>query len=649
MIIIGLHFGHDASVTVLRDGQVAGHYLRERADRVKHALGLSYDHVSWALDQAGISEDDIDYCAVTTTQNVEYVFFDPDRLSIEVDDHPPEEFQNPRLSTALKDGVDLERMNPFGIFRKLLREREADHPYYRRASDLAARVEDPDTLPYLPPVENFGSPDAWNQPLGLEDLRKTEFSPEIVDRPPLQFHLPVKVTIGGRKIPGCAFSHHYAHAAYAYFENAIPRAAIITQDAGMPSWPVYVAGMYYYGDGNRIVPLFQHSLGLGAFYDQVAGRVGFSGIEGGSGKLMGLSSYGRPKFFSRAMAGNLFDAGMSNDGEVNGPFHAYVRQHAASMGYDLDDLGDEGALPTAIASDMAASAQAIVEESLLHAADVVFDVLMKGGLPTTQLALSGGVALNCPANSRLFNESKFDGVHVPPAVGDEGLSIGACYLVHHHLLGHPFDGNSQSNAEKIFRGAVYGEADFDRAFAPFAERMVIEPGDGAEAAARTLTENGIVCWYEGRSEAGPRALGHRSIVADPTRRENWDRVNKVKGRHPWRPLAPSVLRESVSDWFFGTPADSPFMNFNAHVRSKRLPAITHVDGTARIQTVEAEVGGYYRMIHAFAGDSGVPVVLNTSFNGPGEPIAESPADALGFFDRSTVDMLVIDNRIIKRR
>ncbi len=165
--------------------------------------------------------------------------------------------------------------------------------------------------------------------------------------------------------------------------------------------------------------------------------------------------------------------------------------------------------------------------------------------------------------------------------------------------------------------------------------------DWAKSAAMDVADGQVIGWFEGRSEIGPRALGHRSLVADPREAANWQRMNSIKGREQWRPLAPSVLRESFADSFIGLGVESPYMSFNATVKNGEIPAVTHVDGTARVQTV-GQVGEYRKMLMEFDRLTGVPVVMNTSFNGPGEPIVDSPQDAVRFLMSSNIDALYID-------
>jgi carbamoyltransferase len=204
-------------------------------------------------------------------------------------------------------------------------------------------------------------------------------------------------------------------------------------------------------------------------------------------------------------------------------------------------------------------------------------------------------------------------------------------------------------ADPAFLGARYPAESVAAALAKHADALQVERAGNAPAlAARDLHDDKVIAWFEGGSEAGPRALGHRSIVANPCRAANWERVNAIKQREWWRPFAPSVLAEEAQRWFAGLPAASPYMLFTGQVLTDRLPAIRHVDGSARVQTVDPSVGGYYAMIRAFADLSSVPVVLNTSFNGPGAPIVETPEQAIAFLLATELDVLYLEGYRVTR-
>ncbi|MCP4643881.1 MAG: carbamoyltransferase, partial [bacterium] len=293
--------------------------------------------------------------------------------------------------------------------------------------------------------------------------------------------------------------------------------------------------------------------------------------------------------------------------------------------------------------NIAASMQRILEDTVIHMVDQLHQTTgMK------QLCLAGGVALNCAMNGRLLRETPFDSIYVQPAAGDDGIAIGAAYQLHHRFTGKP--------RSFVMRDACIGPAhtnDEIRAFLELAKIPYETPDDPERRAAELIADGQIVGWYQGRMEFGPRALGSRSILADPTRPGMKDLINKyVKHREEFRPFAPSCLEEHAHEYFEGCTS-SPFMLFVYPVvpdKRDKVPAITHVDGTARVQTVARDVNPrYYRLIEEFERLRGVPMVLNTSFNVMGEPIVNTPADAVRCFFSTGMDALVLGDYVVHKR
>jgi len=279
---------------------------------------------------------------------------------------------------------------------------------------------------------------------------------------------------------------------------------------------------------------------------------------------------------------------------------------------------------------------------MLRAATATYHLLQRSGLGSANVCFSGGTALNCPANSKVFCDSPFDRLYIEPNCGDDGLAIGAALYVYHHLHERPVRPETAAANRSPYQGPRIRAEDVKAALAAKGLQSGHLGGEAAEAAAKDIQENRVIAWFEGRSEMGPRALGHRSILAHPGHFENWERVNRIKQREPWRPFAPSVLAEHAGDWFEHLPLPSPYMLFTGHVRSRAVPAITHVDGSARIQTVDADCGEYYRLLRAFHRISGIPLILNTSFNGPRQPIIETPAQAVAFLLETGIDALYME-------
>jgi carbamoyltransferase len=645
MIVLGMHFGHDAAVTLLKDGVVLVYLEKERRNRVKHTIGLDYDDVRFVLEQAKIGPENVDFCAVTSTQDIEYLFFEPDKLSFVVGGAAAKEVPSPYAEQILSNGGSLSNLDGRTVIRDIYKNK-TEH-FYRSLLRQYKRL-DLEKVVSVPSTEDFIFVDKWRDAKTLVDIAKSNYTMLLNDTVARGFHLPITVTIEGCTLPGALFSHHYAHAAYSYYESSFSCAAVLSHDGGSARRG-YRAGMFYFGEGERLYPLTPHYLSQGSMYYTVAEKLGL-GSSGGSGKLMGLAAYGQPRFYNQDFVGNWYDKPLIQESKHPQQWLQYVLSRAEQEGYDLTPFGDVNHITEPVNADIAASTQKVFEETILCAVEALSGVLKSSSLRTQNLCLGGGTTLNCPANTRIFVESQFANVFAPPGCDDSGLAIGAAYALYYNVLGFPRSTQKVTRAEQVYRGRLYGEEDISLALKEFEDAVKVEmPDDPAKAAAAILHSDGIIGWFERRSELGPRALGHRSIIANPSNKDNWRRVNRIKRRESWRPLAPSVLVDQVDHWFNEVPVPSPYMLFNAKVISEKIPATTHVDGTARIQTVSPENGLYFRLLQAFHELSGIPVVLNTSFNGPGEPIVESPSDALRFFVNSELDALFINGiKILKK-
>jgi len=299
-----------------------------------------------------------------------------------------------------------------------------------------------------------------------------------------------------------------------------------------------------------------------------------------------------------------------------------------------------GAEFTRAHADLAASVQRRLEEVLIDLA-----VWLHERTGHRDLTMAGGVALNCVANARLWREGPYERVWVQPASGDSGTALGAAMHVAHQL------GDDVAPMATAALGRGWDEPELEQQLRTAAVAYE-RPGDVAAAVAEALARNEIVAWFQGRSEYGPRALGHRSLLADPRTEANLERLNDVKGREQFRPVAPMVLAERARELFDG-PLPSPFMLFTHEVRPRwkgRIPAAVHVDGTARIQTVDrSEEPLVARMLERFEALTGVPVVINTSLNTAGRPMVDDPRDALECFGSAPVDVLAIGPFVVRRR
>ncbi|MBV9792491.1 MAG: carbamoyltransferase [Actinobacteria bacterium] len=417
--------------------------------------------------------------------------------------------------------------------------------------------------------------------------------------------------------------HHEAHAASAGLAAPFTDASVLVCD-GRGEAASHLAGRYA---GGRLEVLasqpLPHSLGL--FYEQATAHLGFL-HSSDEYKVMALASYGTPRFAGEL--GRLVYA----DGE--GGFRT------EPVGWDaLVKRRRPGEPLAAEHADLAASVQQVTE-------DVLLDLVrwLHGRTGGRDLAMAGGTALNCVANSRLHAEGPFDRIWVQPAAGDAGTALGGAL----QLAAAAGELAGPMPDAYLGRGWTDGELEAWLRTAAVAYERPAQLGDAVAAA---LAEDKIVAWFQGRSEYGPRALGSRSLLAHPGRKENLDRLNAVKGREEFRPVAPMVLAEAAAEIFHG-PLPSPYMLFVHSVDPAwrdRIPAVVHVDGTARVQTVDpATQPELARMLTGFQARTGLPVVVNTSLNTAGRPMVDDPRDALECFGSAPVDVLAIGPFLVRR-
>lgn len=456
--------------------------------------------------------------------------------------------------------------------------------------------------------------------------------------------------------------HHRAHMASAFFVSPYDEAAVLSTD-GLGD---FASAMWAMGRGSQMQSLgevtFPHSLGM--YYTALTQYLGFWKF-GDEYKVMGLAAYGQPEFLDefrrivRSDSRNGFRLGLKYfSHQSEGPemtwrdadrtpvlgrlFSPYLEQRLGPA-----RKPDEPLAPRHY--NLAASMQAVLEEVL---ASLWNDLAAK--TKQKSLCLAGGVAFNCLANGKIFNRSPFERVYVQPAAGDAGLSVGAAFFVHHDVLRQP----RSFAMEHAYWGPAFSSSEtrtaLDRSGIGTGEAEISELQESPllQAAARAIANGKIVGWYQGAAEWGPRALGNRSIVADPRRPEMKDVLNRrIKHREAFRPFAPSILEEAVGE-YFEQSHPSPFMTFAYPVRPEKrsvIPAPTHVDGTARLQTVSRAANPlYWKLIRAFGDLTGVPVVLNTSFN-DNEPIVCRPEEALDCFRRTQMDVLVLGNYFLEKK
>jgi carbamoyltransferase len=464
--------------------------------------------------------------------------------------------------------------------------------------------------------------------------------------------------------------HHLSHAASAFYPSPFDRAAVLTID-GVGEWTTTSMGM---GEGSALTLHkelhFPHSLGL--LYSAFTYFTGFR-VNSGEYKLMGLSPYGEPRF-AQLILDNLIDLKPNGSFRLDMSYFDYcvglvmtnekfARLFGISVRQPEQDLEQ-------IHMDIASSIQVVLEEVILR---ITRALAAETG--AQNLCLAGGVALNCVSNGKILRDGRFKNIWIQPAAGDAGGAIGAALAAYHIELDQPrasrTSGDGMSGA---FLGPAFDDADSaQRLDAAGARYEMLTDAQTIERTAQALADGQAVGWFSGRMEFGPRALGGRSILADPRSPTMQRTLNlKVKYRESFRPFAPSVLREDVADWF-DLDIDSPYMLLVADVaKSHRrqmtetedalfgidklnivrsdIPAVTHIDYSARVQTVHAKTNlRYHALITRFKELTGCPVLVNTSFNVRGEPIVCTPDDAFRCFMGSEIDLLVVGNCVLKKR
>jgi carbamoyltransferase len=462
--------------------------------------------------------------------------------------------------------------------------------------------------------------------------------------------------------------HHLSHAASAFYPSPFDKAVVLTMD-GVGEWATTSAAL---GEGNRLEIFqeihFPHSLGL--LYSAVTYYTGFK-VNSGEYKVMGLAPYGQPKY-AQLMLDHLIDLKPDGSFRLDMSYFDYCTGLTMTNERFAKLFGQPVRAPdqllTPFHMDVAASIQAVLDEAVLR---LTRSLASKTG--AKNLCLAGGVALNCVANGKVLRDGKFDNIWIQPAAGDAGGAVGAALAAYHQFKDAPRSVAACDAMSGAFLGPEFSQSQVERRLAAAGARFaVFSEAEMVEATAKALSDQLAVGWFQGRMEFGPRSLGARSILGDARSPAMQKNLNlKVKYRESFRPFAPAVLREDVADWF-ELDSDSPYMLVVADVRADKrrtmtaaeqalfgidklnisrseIPAVTHIDYSARIQTVSAATNPlFHRLLREFKALSGCPVLVNTSFNVRGEPIVCTPEEAFRCFMGNELDVLVVGNCVLKK-
>jgi len=592
--ILGISaFYHDSAAALLIDGKIVAAAQEERFTRVKHDSSYPFNSIKFVLDYSGLKLTDID----------QIIFYEKPFLKFE-------RLLETYVAFAPKGFKSFCKAMPVWIKEKLYQKKLI--------------------LKYLKEIDN-----------NFNDEKKILFS-----------------------------EHHLSHAASAFFPSPFEKAIVLTAD-GVGEWATTTVAI---GDKNTLEIKkeihFPHSLGL--LYSAFTYYIGFK-VNGGEYKLMGLAPYGKA-IYEEKIINNLIDV------KEDGSFHLEQKYFNYATGLTMTNdnfhnlFGQKPRDPnkdslTQFHMDVAASIQKVTEDIMMK---IVRSLKKEYGF--NNLCLAGGVALNCVANGKILKEKIFDNIWVQPASGDAGGSLGAALALWHIEYKNPRLVNTNDDMQGSYLGPKYSQKEIEEELNKFgAIYQSIDEEKLLELTAEELSKGKAVGWFQGRMEFGPRALGSRSILGDPRFPDMQKNLNlKVKYRESFRPFAPSILKDDLIDWF-DISHDSPYMLMVANVNKDKIiemndeekklfgidklnikrseiPAVTHVDYSARIQTVHEKTNEkYFKLIKKFKEKTNCPILVNTSFNVRGEPIVNTPLDAFNCFMGTELDILVIGNCYLNKK
>lgn len=593
MRILGISaYYHDAAAALIEDGNIIAAAQEERFTRKKHDPSFPVNAARYCMEEAGIGPSELDFVA----------FYDKPLLKFE-------RLLETYLAFAPKGFTSFRQALPLWIKEKLFQK------------DMISNSI----------AESLGHSESWRAKLLFSE-------------------------------------HHLSHAASAFFPSPFERAAVLTMD-GVGEWATTSVAL---GSGNDLKVVreihFPHSIGL--LYSAFTYYTGFK-VNSGEYKVMGLAPYGSPRF-ADTIRKHLIDVKEDGSFRLNMEYFDYCTG-LTMTNHRFDELF--GSPPRKAESeltqremDLAASVQVVTEELVIKLARGI-----RKETGERHLCLAGGVALNCVANGKLLRERVFDDIWIQPASGDAGGALGAALGGYHLFKKGPRSSRTRDTMKGSYLGPRFAQADVEtRLAAVGAKFRTLSEEEMIEYCAQALARGQALGWHQGRMEFGPRALGGRSILGDPRSPTMQKLLNlKVKFRESFRPFAPSVIREAVSDWF-DIDSDSPYMLLVADVKEEHrlkmtaeqeklfgidklnvprsaIPAVTHVDYSARIQTIHRETNPrYHALIKRFGEITGCPILVNTSFNVRGEPIVCSPEDSFRCLMGTDIDVLAVENCVLER-
>ena len=601
MNILGLQFGHDGSAFVVKDRKLVSFICTERVNKQKKARGVDAQTLDYVLNKAGLTLDEIDLVTINNW------FWDRGA-----------------------DGREL---------------------FDKKAAGFSIKKENGQEYSFEEDFKNF------TQSGGMMDgLYDFSF-----------FNYVKKCLI---------FDHHFSHNAYSFYTSPFDEALSLSVD--------FLDGVgtnfstYYFNSNNFTNPFIQLSKGqgfpIGSYYGQICDFLGFYPSLTDAGKVMALAAYGKPcdnykdicweeaNTFTNIFGADQFVHTLVSHGVSNIPMRRAFFPQLHGEGGEVDPFWlNKNDWTKQLNKDIAATAQQVLEESMLQ---ITKKIQNSAGNLSKNLCLSGGTNLNCVSNGKLLHKLDLN-VHLSPACGDDGLAVGSALFASNFFGEFNEQGLNQNIRKKkkhsyveVFEGGIrYSEDEIKQELDKYQDNnkvkftRITDQDELVDKTAEYIKNNKVVGWFYRGSEVGPRALGHRSILANPANPDMKDILNKkVKHREEFRPFAPVVPKEVAHEWFDLKGKESPYMLFSVEcLQPDKLPSAIHIDNTARVQTVSKNINDrFYDLVVKFGEKTNVPVILNTSFNVQGQPIVEDPKDAIDCFLGTEIDVLILDNFIVEK-
>lgn len=631
MNILGINFGHDASLALFSNGELVQFEELERATRLKHQYGVTADQILVFLHKVHLKIADISLVSVCGTQcwawpHDSNIRINPGCLSDQLKSVVGDKIIFGPKQCAIGDGtggsyyLNHLKLQNIGNRTPSLVTTELRYSYIR-GFDFSG-----DAL-----AEEF------QKLIGMDDGQLKQMQSE--------FLIPGVIQIKDVKLPMLSVDHHYCHANYAYFYSPEIQSIVSTHDGGLTEDPFNSGGIYITNDMG-VTPIIDHRLFLGYLYDQISQYAQVSE----SGKLMGLSSYAVPDALLLRMVDdlilnasrpfNLAEINQCVTKIINSSNRTLIRKRAKSKFKFDDKISDSGI-------QAAANIQTIVESVFIHTVGATASLLADIDSSYSILNLTGGFTLNCPTNSLLKQKFQNLNINPLPGCGDTGISIGACVAVH-NILNVPMKREGGQEVTAAFPPLKFDVRFCDNDFLDCQLERLEYAGSIPHFIADTIIDGKLLCIFRGRSEVGPRALGRRSIIAHAIHEDIRDKINISKGRETWRPLAPICRVDDYNEYFDGDAYDSRYMLFTNRAKNPALKAVTHIDGSARAQAITNQDPWLYEALGEIKARGHIPVIINTSFNCAGEPIVETIQNAFRSFSKMNFDYLITEYGIFRR-